>query len=300
MSKSKRPRITIYTDGGCQPNPGPGGWGALLISPDGKRRELSGANEDTTNNQMELMAAISALESLDKPHHISLYTDSSYVKKGMEEWIGGWIRRGWKTSSGDPVKNRDLWRRLYATTQIHHIDWYWVRGHSGDQHNEYVDRLATAARAKLTGETAPEPGAEVVPAAIRIYVVSSYQRTGQSRWSAVIVDEDGVHEHSGLSDGNSDNHIILQAAVHALEQMTEPATFEVHTSNEYLVKGMSYWIKGWLKKDWKTASGSPVKYRELWEQLNELAAPHQITWRYGTGAGDANFIRAQEITRGVE
>jgi ribonuclease HI len=141
-----RPQITIYTDGGCQPNPGVGGWGALLMSSDGHERELSGGALQSTNNQMELTAAISALEALKHPSDVTLYTDSEYLKKGVTEWMAGWKRNGWKTASREPVKNRDLWERLDAALQRHSIEWKWVKGHAGHAHNERVDQLATRAR----------------------------------------------------------------------------------------------------------------------------------------------------------
>jgi len=136
--------IEIHTDGACSGNPGPGGWGALLRY-NGHQRELSGGEMDTTNNRMELMAAIMALEVLKEPCQIVLHTDSQYVRQGITEWMPGWIRRNWKNSAGDPVKNRDLWERLQQATQRHRIDWRWVKGHNGDPDNERVDALARLA-----------------------------------------------------------------------------------------------------------------------------------------------------------
>jgi ribonuclease HI len=133
--------VHAFTDGACLGNPGPGGWGALLRA-GGRERELSGGEPATTNNRMELMAAIVALEALTRPCEIVLYTDSQYVQKGIGEWLPGWIRRGWRTAGGAAVKNRDLWERLHAAAQPHRIDWQWVRGHSGHVENERVDVLA--------------------------------------------------------------------------------------------------------------------------------------------------------------
>lgn len=134
-------KIGIHTDGSCLGNPGPGGWAALMRYND-HERELSGGEAQTTNNRMELMAAIMALESLTQPCDITLFIDSQYVRQGITEWMANWVRRGWKTSGGDPVKNRDLWERLHAAVQQHKIDWRWVKGHSGDPDNERVDVLA--------------------------------------------------------------------------------------------------------------------------------------------------------------
>jgi len=147
--------VHIHTDGACLGNPGPGGWGALLRYK-GRERELAGGEAATTNNRMELMGAIMALEALSEPCVITLHTDSQYVRQGITEWMKNWVRRGWKTAGGDPVKNRDLWERLHAATQRHTIEWKWVKGHSGDPDNERVDVLArnAAVRVRSAGASA--------------------------------------------------------------------------------------------------------------------------------------------------
>lgn len=140
--------LFAYTDGACSGNPGPGGWGALLIARDGdkviKTRELSGGAAETTNNQMELLAAITALETLDRPTSLTLVTDSVYVKDGITKWIHGWKARGWKTAAKKPVKNEELWKRLDIATQRHDVTWEWVKGHAGHPENERADELARA------------------------------------------------------------------------------------------------------------------------------------------------------------
>jgi ribonuclease HI len=146
--ENTRPQVIIYSDGGAKPNPGPGGWAALLMF-DQFRKEISGGEFNTTNNQMELTAAIEALETLNQPCDVTLYTDSEYLKNGITQWMKGWVKKGWRTASGGPVKNQELWERLHEATQRHRVTWKWVRGHAGHQHNERVDQLATAAREKL-------------------------------------------------------------------------------------------------------------------------------------------------------
>lgn len=140
--------IEIFTDGACKGNPGPGGWGAVLRR-GAREKELSGAEADTTNNRMELMAAIRALEALKKPSRVRLTTDSAYVRDGITRWIHGWQRNGWRTASKKPVKNADLWQRLLAAAAPHDIDWHWVRGHTGHPENERADRLASEAAEAL-------------------------------------------------------------------------------------------------------------------------------------------------------
>jgi ribonuclease HI len=137
------PEVEIFTDGACKGNPGPGGWGAILRS-SGKERELSGGEALTTNNRMELMAAIEALNALKKPCHVQLYTDSNYVRDGITKWIHGWRRNGWKTADRKPVKNAELWQALVDASAPHRIDWHWVKGHAGHPENERADALACA------------------------------------------------------------------------------------------------------------------------------------------------------------
>ncbi|HVT50207.1 MAG TPA: ribonuclease HI [Dongiaceae bacterium] len=139
-----RPSVEIFTDGACSGNPGPGGWGALLRYGT-VEKELSGGEALTTNNRMEMMAAIAALEALKRPAKVRLHTDSQYLRNGITEWLPGWKRRGWKTADKKPVKNADLWQRLEAAEKPHQVEWLWVRGHDGHIENERVDQLARSA-----------------------------------------------------------------------------------------------------------------------------------------------------------
>ncbi len=133
--------VHVFTDGACSGNPGPGGWGALIRA-GGHEKELSGGDPHTTNNRMELTAAIRALQALTRPCKVVLHTDSQYVVKGITEWLPGWKRRGWKNSQNKPVENKELWEELDAATKPHKIDWVWVKGHAGHAENERVDKLA--------------------------------------------------------------------------------------------------------------------------------------------------------------
>ena len=152
--------IHIWTDGACSGNPGPGGWGAVLKS-GGHEKELSGGEAETTNNRMELMAAIEALNTLKKASRVRLHTDSTYVKDGLTQWIHGWKRNGWKTAAKKPVKNKDLWQALDEACARHEIEWVWVRGHAGDEGNERADALARdAAKAIATGPPSETPDHE--------------------------------------------------------------------------------------------------------------------------------------------
>lgn len=148
------PRVEIFCDGSCLKNPGPGGWAALLvIEKDGERKEklLSGGARESTNNRMELIAAIEGLRALKRPCQVELFTDSQYVVKGMTDWIWGWMKRGWKTSARRPGENRDLWEALLEESRRHEVSWHWVKGHAGHPENERVDALARAIATRFDG-----------------------------------------------------------------------------------------------------------------------------------------------------
>ncbi len=149
------PLVHIYCDGACSPNPGIGGWGSILISPahGNARKELSGAEPETTNNRMELTAALMGLRALKGPCRVELFTDSQYVRNAFEEkWLGRWQRTGWRTASRQPVQNADLWQALLEQARVHQVRWNWVRGHAGHEENERADALAVAARVALAGK----------------------------------------------------------------------------------------------------------------------------------------------------
>ena len=152
------PDLYAYTDGACSGNPGPGGWGVLLLAREAgavvKERMLQGGEAMTTNNRMELLAAISALETLARPSEIIIVTDSAYVKNGVTEWIHGWKRNGWRTAGRDPVKNADLWQRLDAAQARHKVEWRWIKGHAGHEENERADALARAGMAPFKAKSA--------------------------------------------------------------------------------------------------------------------------------------------------
>ncbi len=150
MASTKGGRVTIYTDGACSGNPGPGGWGALLIF-GGKRKEISGGAAETTNNRMELTAAIEALNALTRPCQVDLFTDSSYVKDGITKWIERWKKNGWRTANKKPVKNEELWQALDGALGRHEVTWHWVKGHAGDPGNEKADELARHGMASFQG-----------------------------------------------------------------------------------------------------------------------------------------------------
>jgi ribonuclease HI len=266
-----RPDVTIYTDGGADPNPGPGGWGVVLIH-DATRaaKELSGSEEHTTNNRMELTAAIRALEALKQPCRVHLFTDSEYLRLGITEWLPDWIARGWRRKGGE-VQNADLWQRLAALTDQHEITWEWVRGHAGHRYNERADHLASQAiRAHYATGAVEGPAAEV------FLLVSA--RGKQGWWGAMIHSEEGEQIIHGHETGITSNRLDLLAALQALSRLPEGISVRVYTRSGYLRQGATQWIEGWKRRGWQTKNGQPVKNRDLWEQLDVQIRHRQVAW----------------------
>ncbi len=286
---AERTRVTIYTDGGSKPNPGPGGWGAILIQQGARDIELSGSDPDTTNNRMELTAAIEALRALDGPCNVTLYTDSQYVRNGITSWLAGWIRRGWRTASGKAPENEDLWHVLDAETRRHTIDWKWVRGHAGNVYNERVDQLATRARLGFSPDEESLPRVDV-PAAppleaarfevvLRIALVYKDNKPSGG-WAAMIRDnvQDSASTYSGRLAAKSSNHLWLLAAHQALTHLPDGGPARAYTPDDYLYNGITQWILGWRKRNWRTKDGGAVKYRAEWEALAAEADRCGVTW----------------------
>jgi ribonuclease HI len=266
------PEVTIYTDGGADPNPGTGGWAAILIDPaTGKAREISGGEPRATNNRMELTAAIRALEALKRPCRIHLFTDSLYLRKGIAEWLPGWIARGWRRKTGE-LQNEDLWRRLAELIARHEVHWEWVRGHAGDRWNERADQLATQEIRQRRGgkSTAAAPDAEV------FLRVSCAGRKGG--WAALVRHGGAETVLSGGLGSTTANQLDLLAAIAALEALPPGISVAVHTGSDYLRNGATRWLDGWKRRGWKTQEGQPVLNRDLWERLEKAMAARRVTW----------------------
>jgi ribonuclease HI len=291
MANEPLPLVTIFTDGGADPNPGPGGWGAVLLHPaSGKTRELSGAEPYTTNNRMELTAAIRSLEALEARSEVQLFTDSQYLKKGITLWLRGWVARGWVRKEGE-LKNEDLWRRLAELVELHKIHWGWVKGHAGHRHNERADRLATAAmreqRARVaqnaanrrpvpereTGEPMPPPPRPEYDVFLRIA-----RPGGRGGWAALIRQGETEIVAAGRADEPSANRLDLIAAIEALTRLPRGTSVAIHAGSDYLRNGASSWIEGWKRRAWKTQEGAPVSNRDLWQRLDAEIALHRVTW----------------------
>lgn len=272
------PKVTVYSDGGATPNPGPGGWGVVILHPDQAPKELSGGDPNTTNNRMELMAAIQALESLPAPSQVDFHIDSQYVKNGITKWIHSWIREGKLSVQshslfGDQPKsdvlNADLWQRLYHAQQRHLIEWHWVRGHTGVEYNERADQLATAA--------IPRPKITVDNDQTKIIVrVSGPEKvmTGRFAWAALIQRPSGTEELSGVEEKSSANLIYLQATLAILASLPADEAITFYTNNSYLYDGITQWVKGWRKGDW----AKPDKFKTEWQTLDRENQKRTIRW----------------------
>ena len=266
--------VTIFTDGGADPNPGAGGWAAILIDPaSGKAKELSGGEPHATNNRMELTAAIRALEALKKPCRVDLFTDSQYLRKGITEWLPGWVARGWRRKDGE-LQNEDLWRRLAELIQAHEIHWGWVKGHAGNRWNERADQLATLEIRKQRGGT--RPAAVAAPDAEVYLRVSCSGRKGG--WAALVRHREEENVLSGGLPATTSNQLDLLGAIAALEALPPGITVAVHTGSDYLRNGATRWIEGWKQRGWKTQEGQPVQNRDLWERLERAMAVRRVIW----------------------
>ena len=291
--------VTIYTDGGADPNPGPGGWGVVLAHPaSGKVQELRGGEAHTTNNRMELTAAIRALETLRQPCRVEMHTDSQYLRRGITEWLPGWIARGWRRKDGE-LQNEDLWRRLADAVASHDVRWTWVKGHAGDPRNERADQLATAAireQRAAAGAAAGKVGgaaAAAAPPEHEVFLRVSMTPRGGG-WAALLRGAAGEQVLSGgLPPGAAatSNALDLAAAAAALEALPAGASVAVHTVSDYLRHGASRWLPGWRQRGWKTQEGGQVANRALWERLAAALATHRVTWP------DVKGLEVEELDR---
>lgn len=264
--------LIAYTDGGCRPNPGPGGWGVVLLRPGAEPEELSGSEPEATNNRMELRAALEALRAARGAPRLRVVTDSEYLRRGVTEWMERWRRNGWKTASGSPVQNRDLWEALDAELARHDVEWRWTRGHAGDEWNERADRLASAA--------IPRPPLPVDdPGAVHAWLAVAWSgKQGRGAWSALLEWEEHERTVDGEVAGGSANRAHLESAVGALEALTRPARVHVYTTSDYLKDGATTWVHGWRSRGWTTRDGKPVSHRDLWQTLDRLQQRYRVTW----------------------
>ncbi len=288
MSKQILQKVIIYSDGGADPNPGIGGWGAILRS-GSREKVLSGSHPDTTNNRMELQAAISALQALKRPCQIDFHTDSQYVRRGITEWIEKWAANDWKLKSGKAVSNVDLWRKLWMAVQRHEINWHWVKGHAGNPLNERVDVLARQARMEIT------PAAQISEDVPQLFVRSSCKgNPGPGGWGAVLEMAGEAVQSSGSAAKSTNNRMELTAVIEGLLMLPRTSSVQIHTTSDYLFQGITRWIHGWRKRNWQKRDGKPVANADLWQALDQLLQGYTVRWINAKGQSlDALEIAAK-------
>lgn len=293
MTAAALDTVQIYTDGGCDPNPGPGGWGAVLVF-GLKTLELSGAEANTTNNRMELTAAIRALQMLKRSCQVTLHTDSRYLQKGIVEWMPAWKQRGWLKANGKPVENQDLWQALDEQTSRFEIDWRWLKGHHGHPLNERADQLAAEARFRGDQQKVVTPAAGRQPVNHPDRVMPRYDvytracalgSPGPAGYAAVLVTaEEQVKVISGGWRLATSNVAELWAAVAALRALKEPSQVTIHTTSKYLFDNVTQNLAEWERAHWHTRQGQPVKNVEIWRELSLVLGDHDIVWKYIPGS----------------
>ncbi len=264
-------RVTIYTDGGADPNPGVGGWAAILIA-GGREKVIKGNEPWTTNNRMELQAAVAALSALTRSAEVDLYTDSEYLSKGITEWIDRWSKADFKRK-GKPIPNADLWQKLWDLEREHKVDWHWVRGHAGDDLNERVDTLARLAREEIA------PVTEIVTDAPKLYVRSSCRgNPGPGGWGAILELPGKTVQSSGSDPKTTNNRMELVAVIEGIRMLPKNSPVFIHTTSDYVFTGATRWIRGWRKREWQKKDGKPISNLDLWQELDRLMANYQIRW----------------------
>jgi ribonuclease HI len=274
--------IQIYTDGACQSNPGPGGWGAVILYPDTPPCKINGGEKYTTNNQMELKAVIKALESIQTTQNqIVLFTDSQYVKNGVTIWMDNWKKNDWKTSLDTPVKNQTLWQKLDSCVKGRNIQWEWVKGHAGNQWNESADQLARSGVPVV--EKHEEKRIEKFPIddpdAIHIFTAIAYSSKNKSgAWAAYLHYKTHTKSIAEKVKNVSSNQVHICSAIGGLKLIKKNYPIHLYTLSDYLKDGASKWIQNWHRNNWNTKEGELVKHKDLWISLEQLTRAYQIKW----------------------
>jgi len=276
------PEVTLYTDGACSPNPGTGGWGVVVLSGGRVQKEMSGREEQTTNNRMELTAALRGLEYLKAPQQVTVITDSTYVKNGITSWIHGWKKRGWRTATKEPVKNRDLWEALEQEITRHRVTWKWVKGHSQNKWNERVDTLAVSARSRADSAVADtvqrNPPALPDNEGVRIFSGVTYAPSrGCGSWAVLLSYQHHLKVLGGSARGESANQFHLLSALAGLAALKRPLPVTLYTTSGYIRDGVSSWLESWQRRGWRTSEGKAVSHEDLWRQLARYLQTYRLT-----------------------
>ena len=267
--------VTIYTDGGCKPNPGAGGWGVVILREGKAPEEHFGGAEDSTNNRMELQAAIEALRALPPGTTATLVTDSTYVKSGITSWLPKWIAKNWTTSSKEPVKNRDLWEALSNELARHEVEWKWTKGHAGNRWNERADALATRGLRQIAGLPDIDPDEN----AAHLYLGIAFKaKESKGRVAVLLVYKDKEKSLTTDLEDVTSNELHIRSAIEALKALKRALPLQIYTASDYLKDGATRWIGSWRQRGWRTKEGKDVKNREAWEELDRLLQDFEVTW----------------------
>ncbi len=288
------PKVTIYTDGSCKPNPGPGGWGAVIIFNDKSCQEKGGELE-TTNNRMELTAPLKALQSLSFPHEVTLITDSMYLKNGITVWIHKWKLCGWKTVDNQSTKNRDLWEALDKEISRHKVIWKWVKGHTNNRFNELADQLASSARKR---ESLPLDS----DGKIHIFLGVTWKHTiDKGAWAAILSYGNHIKIIGGAEEKTTANRLYIETAIRGLQQLKRNLPVCIYTFSGYLKDGAQNWLPGWERRNWVTRSGDKVSNSESWKDLKNLLKIYNVEF-YLVEKENAPclLLEAKEIAREFE
>lgn len=265
--------IIIYTDGACSPNPGSGGYAALILREGEEPEIIQGADRESTNNRMELTAPIKALQSLKDGTTVQIRTDSTYVRDGVTQWVEKWQQRDWQTMDGQNVKNKDLWLLLLDETKRLDVSWYWVKGHGDDEYNQLVDKLAVDAR-----EAPPVP--ELSDSAINIFLgVTCKHSTKSGAWAAVLVYRNHHKVIGGKKEDVTANILYLEAVIQGLLQLKRELPVRVFTSSGYLAEGATSWLPGWRKRNWLTRDEQEVVNKSYWQRLDDLQNRYMVDYQ---------------------
>ena len=283
--------VIIYSDGGADPNPGIGGWAAILRAGD-HERVLTGHEPKTTNNRMELQAAISALQALKRPCRIQFHTDSQYLRRGITEGVAKWSAAGWVNKQGHAIPNAELWRELQALVPQHDITWHWVRGHSGDPANEAVDRLAREARLAIT------PKVDLSADVPRLYLRSScHGNPGPGVWGVALESGGEWETASGGEPKTTNNRMELRAAIEGLLLLSPGSAAQLFTTSDYVFQGATQWLHGWKRGGWQKKDGLPVANSDLWRLLDDLAGRYRVQWVNAKGQRLEGLERAGQALK---
>ena len=285
------PVVEIYTDGSCRPNPGYGGWGAVFIK-GSSTWTLSGHEPETTNNRMELSAALAALQSLGEAHEVRLFTDSRYLQEGITRWLAGWRLRNWVTATGEPVRNRDLWERLAREMERHAIEWQWVKGHGGDAWNILADELAGAVQPQSRLPLDDLNG-------VHIFLGISWKQSAKrGAWAAVLSYREHVKTVGSIIEGGTSNSLHIMSAVGGLSRLKRPLPVHVYTTSGYLRDGAALWLHQWQRRQWQTREGLAVSNREQWQMLARLLATYTVDFHLVDRELPPCFVQeAKELSR---